>query len=318
MNRDRRRTRLLLTLLLLTAFTLITLDYRAGSGNPFGFLRTAGDSVFGPLERGASAVARPVGDILDDLAHLGRDRDRINELEQENADLKENARLNELEATRAPQVEKLLNLAGRGRFRIAPARVVGIGSGLGFEWTATLDVGSRQGIRKDMTVINGDGLVGKIEEVGPTTSTVLLAVDREFTAFGRSAKTLEVGPVRGAGRQGLTLELLSQTAPLAKGERFVTLGKGGGSLFVPEIPIGIVRRVVPTPGALTRTAEIRPYVNFSALDIVGVVVAAPPQIKRNSLLPPSPTPSPSPGSSTSPAPEASTSVSPRPSPSRSR
>src|SRR4051794_19557909 len=135
MNRNRRRTRLLLTLLLLASFTLITLDYRAGSGNPFNFLRDAASAIFGPLERAATAVARPVGDVVSGLGHLGRDQDRINQLEKENSSLNEQLRLNELDKTRSAEVQKLLDLSGRGRFTIRTARVIGVGGGLGFEWT---------------------------------------------------------------------------------------------------------------------------------------------------------------------------------------
>jgi len=67
--------------------------------------------------------------------------------------------------------------------------------------------------------------------------------------------------------------------------------------------------VQPVNGALTRTAIVSPYVRFSTVDIVGVVVATPHPPKRDSLLPkpaPTPTPAPStppatPGATTSPA-----------------
>lgn len=319
MNRDRRRTRLLLTLLLLTSFTLITLDYRSGSGTPFGFLRNAASAVFGPLERAATAIARPVGDAVSSLGHLGRDQKRINDLERQNQDLQEKLRLGELDQARVAELTKLDALAGRGGFTRIAARVIAQSGGIGFASTATIDVGSRDGLKRNMTVINGDGLVGRIEFVGRTSSTVLLANDRMFSVATRLVPSLEQGHVDGQGRnKPLSFTLLSQTTSLKAGQNLVTLGAAGGSLFVPEVPVGVVTRVLRTPGALTRTADVRSFVNFSSLDIVGVVTKAPRTVPRGALLPPSPTPSPTPtpvrplpGTSVSPNPSASASASPR-------
>jgi len=79
--------------------------------------------------------------------------------------------------------------------------------------------------------------------------------------------------------------------------------------FVPEVPIGRVTSVEPVNGALTRTAVVAPYVRFSTVDIVGVVVATPHPPKRDSLLPPKPTPTPPP-SPTPATPASSVTVSP--------
>ena len=321
MNRNRRRSRLLLTLLLLTSFTLITLDYRSGSGTPFGFLRDATSSVFGPLERAATAIARPVGDAVSSLSHLGRDKKRIDDLERQNAELQERLRLGELDQARRTELEKMNALAGRAEFTRVAARVIGGGAGLGFESTAAIDVGSLDGIKPNMTVINGDGLVGRVKTVSRDTSTVLLITDRNFTVFCRLAPSLQTGHFDGEGlNRSPTFTLLSQTASVAVGQNIVTVGTAQGSFFAPEVPVGTVTRVKRTPGALTRVVDVRPFVDVTALDIVGVITKAPRTVPRNSLLPPSPTPfaSPTPTTPLSPGPTGSVrptaTASPRPSP----
>ena len=68
-------------------------------------------------------------------------------------------------------------------------------------------------------------------------------------------------------------------------------GSVGGKPFVPGVPVGKVISVVQTPGALTRIAVVRPFVNLATLDIVAVVVLPPKSDPRDSLLPkPIPTP----------------------------
>lgn len=296
--RDNRRTRLVLAMLLLTAFTLITLDFRGGGGGALGGLRDVVSAVFGPVERAVAAVVRPVGSVFSGLGHIGSyDRD-VNRLKRENADLQTRVRLFADKQRQLDEMQNLFGMAGRAQFRVVGARVVAVGSSLGFEWTATIDAGSRDGLREGQTVINGDGLVGRVKSVGPTTSTVLLAVDGQFSVGARLEHSGEMGHVDGGGRRAMTFTLLAQQERLTVGERLVSLDE----TFAPEIPIGRISAVENTPGALTRTAQVTPYVDFTALDVVGVVVQRPRTIKRNSLLPPSPTPSatPTPSPTTSP------------------
>src|SRR4051794_6953913 len=310
--RDSRRARLVLALLLLTAFTLITLDYRAGSGGP---LRALGNAVFGPVERAAADVARPVGSFFSSLGSLSSYKSTNAKLRKQNQQLRAKLRLTDGERAHLTSAEKLLDLAGRAQFRIVPAQVVAVEGALGFEWTATIDVGSRDGVRANMTVVNGDGLVGKTVHVGPTTSTVLLGQDPNFTAGARLERSNEIGHVDGGGRQPMTFTLLGSSNTMKPGDRLVSFASIANRPFVAEVPIGRITKVLPTPGQLFRTAVVRPFVDFTAIDVVGVVVGQPRTVRRDSLLPPSPTPSPSPSGSESGGPSAGSS--PAPSPSRS-
>jgi rod shape-determining protein MreC len=286
--RDSGRARVVLAVLLLTAFTLITLDYRSGSGGP---LRRIANAVFGPVENAVGDVTRPIGSFFSGLGHLSSYKSDNAKLRKEVSQLRSQLRLTEAERARLADEEKLLHLDQLAQFRIVAAHVSAVGGSLDFESTATIDVGSRDGITTNMTVIDGDGLVGKTLSVGPTTSTVLLANDVQFSAGARLETSQLIGHVDGGGRGPMTFTLLDSQGTIKVGSRLVTFGDIGQKPFVPEVPIGRVTRVVPTPGALTRTAEVTPYVGFDSLDVVGVVVSAPRTIKRDSLLPPSPTPS---------------------------
>jgi rod shape-determining protein MreC len=61
---------------------------------------------------------------------------------------------------------------------------------------------------------------------------------------------------------------------------------------VPGVPIGQVTQVQGDAGSLTQIATVRPFVNFSSLGVVGVVIAGPAGNPRDSVLPPSPRPAP--------------------------
>jgi len=288
--RDSRRARLVLALLLLTAFTLITLDYRSGAGGPF---RSIGNAVFGPVERVVADVARPVGSFFTSLGHLSSYKSDNRKLRKENKELHAQLRLTDAERAHLDSMEKLLGLAGRAQFKIVPAQVVAVDGALGFEWTATIDVGSRDGVQANMTVVNGDGLVGKTVHVGPTTTTVLLGRDPKFTAGARLESSNEIGHVDGSINDEMTFTLLGSSATMKPGDRLVSFASIGNRPFVAEVPIGRITRVLPAPGQLFRQAVVAPFVDFTSIDIVGVVVAEPRTIRRDSLLPASPSPSPS-------------------------
>ncbi len=61
---------------------------------------------------------------------------------------------------------------------------------------------------------------------------------------------------------------------------------------MPGVPVGEIVRVDPAGGGLTRNVYVRPYVGFTKLDIVGVVVQAPRSDPRDGVLPQKPKPAP--------------------------
>jgi rod shape-determining protein MreC len=286
-----RRARLVLTLLLLTAFSLITLDYRSGA---FGGVRRVASTIFGPFESVVSDIVHPVGSFFSSLGHLNSYKHENSDLRSRVTQLQGQLRLTQREQNELAQEQKLLRLAGLAQFKIVAARVIAYGSSLGFESTVTIDRGSANGIAMNETVITGAGLVGRVVTVGRDTATVLLANDSKFSAGARlSANTPAIGSVAGGGKgQPLTLTIFDNTVKLSVGEQLVTFGDRPSGPFVPEVPIGRITAVTPQNGQLGETATVQPFVDLGSLDVLAVVVGAPKTIKHDSLLPRSPSPAP--------------------------
>src|SRR5689334_21812296 len=292
--RDTRESRLLLVLLIAVAFALITVDIRGGEDSPVDGARQAAAAAFGPIENGVSSVVDPVGNAVSAVRDSGERHDRLALLEKENAALKAKLGSSDRNRSRLGQLDKMLKIAGEGQYGIKGAEVIAIGSAQGFSWTVTIDVGANDGIKRDMTVLNGDGLVGRVTTVGPNTSTVLLANDPDFTVGTRMEAGDELGFASGQGDRPLRVELLNGKADVKKGDRLVTFGSQADKPFVPGVPVGVVSRVDPSGGDLTRTIYVTPYVSFSKLDIVGVVVEAPRKDPRDTVPPAKPKPTPTP------------------------
>ncbi|MGW0663313.1 rod shape-determining protein MreC [Streptodolium elevatio] len=290
--RDSRRSRMVLVLLLAISFALITVDIRGGRNSPVSHVRDWASAVFGPAERGTANAVDPIADAIDAVRDAGSHEDEKKKLEEENAKLRQQLENIALDRARVAEVDKLLKVASAGQYRVKPARVVAVGPAQGFSWTVTIDAGTGDGIKADMTVINGDGLVGRVTSVGPMTATVLLATDPGFSVGSRMAGSQEIGITTGQGDRPMRLQLLNGQAPVKTGDRLVTFGSQGGRPFVPGVPVGEVTEVRSTPGTLTKTLEVRPFVKFTSLDTVGVVVEPPRTDPRDAVLPAPPAPPP--------------------------
>jgi rod shape-determining protein MreC len=90
----------------------------------------------------------------------------------------------------------------------------------------------------------------------------------------------------------MRVQLLNGKADVKNGDRLVTFGSQADKPFVPGVPVGKVIKVTPSSGDLTKTIEVQPFVAYTQLDIVGVIVQAPRKDPRDSVLPAKPTPAP--------------------------
>ncbi|UBU10088.1 rod shape-determining protein MreC [Nonomuraea gerenzanensis] len=241
--------RALVLLVLVAAVLLVAIDRTLAPLTP---VRAAGASVYGAVESALGTAARAFGG-----------QDRLVELERENAALR--ARLLS-SGTRS--VERLDVPDGR---RGVAAHVVGFGRGQ----SVTIDAGASSGVERDVTVLNADGLVGKVTWAGPATASVSLITDAGSSLGARVAGSGELGVVTGVPGQGLRLSLFDPHAPLEVGDEVVTLGSAGGRPYVAGVPIGTVAALESAPGAAIRTALVRPAARLSALGLVAVIVPRP-------------------------------------------
>ena len=232
-------------MLVLAAVTLLALD-RAGVAGP---LRSAVGTALAPVQR---SLGRVVG------SSEGTDAVR----------LRAELAAARIDAATAAELRALRLVAGATR--VLPTRVVALAVLPGAQATATIGLGTGDGVQPGMTVIDGDGLVGRVRRAGPHASVVLLAVDPTSAVGVRLAGSGEVGLCRGAGRR-LRLQLRAPHARVAPRDAVVT-GPAGATTYVPGLPVGRVRSVSRSTDGLLRSADVQPAVDFTALDLVGVLV----------------------------------------------
>lgn len=275
-DRNRRPSKTVLVLLLLASLTLITLDVRGGDDSPIEPLRAAAGDVFGPVEESAASVVRPFRAVPEFFRSTGSLREDLERLEGENASLRAQLATSVVDRNRASELDGLLRTAHDTGYALVPARVVAVGPAQSFSLTVTIDAGTTSGVYPDMTVVNNDGLVGRVIRSDHGTATVLLVVDADSVVGGRLGSSMEVGFLRGRGGIGdrgrLDLDLVDNSVTPERDDIVVTWGSDNGAPYVPGIPIGRVTTVFSSPRELSKRAVIDPLVDFSSLDLVGVVV----------------------------------------------
>lgn len=268
-----RRT---LGLLVLAALTVITLDARAGADSPLDPLRTVVGSVVGPLEDATTSVTRPFADAGGFFRTNRGLRDDIATLTAENSRLRTELAGEPLDRQRLAELDGLTRTAAETGYSLVAARVIAMGPVQSFSRTVTIDAGTSAGITKDMTVLNNDGLVGRVVQATRSTATVLLIIDTESVVGGRLGTNLEIGFLRGRGTIDdtgrLDLDLVDNAVEPSRNDVVVTWGSRNGVPYVAGIPVGRVESVVASPRQSSRLAVIRPFADFTALDVVGVVV----------------------------------------------
>ena len=255
--RDTSRRRLLVALL---ALTVLVLGVDVAGGPGVGQLRAAGGAAFGPLERFLSPGAGGGTDA-------GGARDRV---------------LHDQLVSQAGEARGLAALSGApdlaGSTFLA-ARVVGVGrQGAAGPERVTLDVGARDGVEPDLSVVAADGLVGRVVAVSPWTCDVLLVGSADLVVGVRVGGAGTLGSI-GSGARGpqhrppgqLNLTVVERGTVRA-GDVVTTMGSVGGSPFPAGLRVGTVQAVDEAPGDLTPTASVRPAVDLSTLDVVGVLL----------------------------------------------
>ncbi len=299
------RTRLLLVILLVTSLFLITLDLR-GVGITSAS-RGVTQTVISPIQKGVSNLFSPIGRFLSDVKNFGKTKNQIKELQSANAKLKAalTYKADVLGALR--QLQDNLDLAGRGSYKVAAARVIGRGSASTFSQTITIDKGESSGIRRNMTVISENGLVGVVKSVTNNASVVLLMSDPTFRVGVRVGRNQSNAVLIGGGGSLYTVELLDPAGSIEIGDSLVTLGSGNNRPFIPGLPVGVVTKVDHTTNTLTQRATVKAYSNLGNLGVVSVVLSAPTTAPAKPLQP---TPRPTVTVYVTPTPEASISATP--------
>lgn len=269
-----RSTRLLVVGLLLASLATITLDARGGESGPLAAVGRVLGGIVGPLQEGVAAVFRPVGSFFSNVFQAGSLAQRVDQLEAQNERLGAAVRESQTLQSLVEEYEGILDVAEEVDRDVMGATVIGE-SPDDFEWTVFIDKGEDDGVMEDMPVVGAAGLVGRVVRVFDTTSEVMLIIDPDSKVSARLSSTRETGLIEGQREELLRFNLVGADAEILPGETVETSGyqldEGYTGLFPPGISIGDVASREESEDGVTVRVLVRPSVNFSRLDKVGVL-----------------------------------------------
>jgi len=273
---------LIVVALALLSLALLTVYFRESSSGPVHRLQGYGSQGTRPFQVVADRIAQP----FQDAYHWAHD---MRKTKKENEKLR--AQLEKAQQTAAQyrnDAAKARGLQAVLRFEHSPrfpddydpvnAEVMTPASGP-FEQAIVIAGGENREIRVDDTVINEDGLVGRISQVGPTTSKVALLSDPSFavSALDLSSKTDAQGIVRhpATGSDVLMLDGVKVALTVEEGDSIVTSGWRRDdlhSLYPAGITIGRITSYSQNDVNPDKQIQVEPSVDFSSLDAVIVLI----------------------------------------------
>ena len=289
-TRGTNRARLLLVSLLVTSLLFITLDLRGVS--VVSSIRGFTQSALAPLQSFGSTLISPIGQFFSDLLNLNNTRERIDELEKENQELKAQVIFNKDIEGELKQLKGVLDLAGKARFKTVSARVISKGGTATISESIVIEQGYNVGIRLDMTVIAASGLVGVVKSTTANASVVMLMSDPAFRVGVRVAGSQFMGILSGEGQNRFSLQMLSAAADISVGDVLLSRGSSGDAPFVPGVPVGKIVFVENAIGQLTKQARVESFVNLNSIGVVSVVLDSRGNNPGDALVPSAPRPAP--------------------------
>lgn len=266
------RPRFTLALIVLTAITLITLDYRAAGGGVTGAVRDGARTVLSPVGDAVSFVLTPVGNVVGGVLDFGR-------LRRENARLRDELARQRSDVIEAQDAKRQLQTAldelsldVAADIPSVAARITGGTTSL-LQHTLEIDKGTNDGIAKDMPVISGGALIGRIVRVTPSKATIRLISDPGLSVGVRLSRTGDIGVATGAGGD-LDISLVEPTTEVRRGDALVTSGLQQ-SQYPPGLPVGRVRSSEKDDTGLAQSVRARTIVNLRRLSFVRVLQWSP-------------------------------------------
>ena len=245
---------------------LISAQVNSRSGVPV--LEAVTFGIFSEVQRGVSSGIMGVRRVWNDYIGLRGLKSENDSLKRQLADAQVALQAQRALADRSRGLEKLLEMRDRSDLRMTAAEIIGAAATPDFR-TMTIDKGTRDGLRPDMSVIAPAGVVGRIVMPSARAAKVQLLLDRNAAAGAIIERSRAQGVVVGTGEDRLRMENVSEASDIVVGDIVVTSGIEG--IHPKGFIIGRVDTVEKN-GPSYRSITVKPAVDFSSLEEVLVVL----------------------------------------------
>ena len=255
------------------AICVLLLAISTFAGNRIAFISNIAGVTIVPMQKGINSVGNGIvswKDAKEENEELRKENEELNALVD--ALKMENQNLSQ-DTYKLKRLEELYKLDKKySDYKKTGANVISKGAGNWFD-IFVIDKGSKDGIKKDMNVIAGNGLVGIVYEVSDHYAKVRSLINDTSMVSAMVLSTQDNCIVKGStetmNKGYLEVVYLNKDSKIKKGDELVT--SNISSKFVEGITIGTVTKVEKSEDGLTKTARIEPVVDFQHLKEVLVI-----------------------------------------------
>ena len=235
-------------------------------------IRTAVGSVVTPMQRGINKIGLVVADGMDYATTVKKLVKKNNALQKQLDDLSQQNRLLQQDKYDLDDFRKLYSLVEKYSDYPKVAAHVISSDGNWFN-SFVIDKGSKDGLKVNMNVLAGDGLVGIVTEVNKSYARVRSIIDDESSVTGSFLKTSDMCFVNGnlklIGKGMIDISGIPADAEVKDGYEVVT--SPVSDKYLPGILIGYARDIKTDSSNITQSAHLTPAADFSGLDMVLVI-----------------------------------------------
>lgn len=248
-----------------------TIHYTSTSRPEISRLEGLWRDVLSPFQWAFSRIQRFFQHQMAEFQSWRGTKERNEELEQLVLDLQAEVRALRNYRRENAWLREALDFRDQGEHNLLVAEVIGR-SPSNWESTIILNKGQAHGVHGGMAVVTNAGIVGTVISSSHFTSTVLLIIDTQSATGGLVQSSGDLVLVEGGqmDRDSLMARPLNRDTNVAVGDVIVTSGLS--RIYPKNLPIGEVVAVEPRQYDLSFVAVIRPFVDFTRLEYVLIVM----------------------------------------------
>ena len=273
-----RRRRAVLALLVALSLFLLTAYFGESSGGSLHSVQRGSMEVLAPIQEGANKALKPVRDLFGWFGDTLDAQDQRDRLAKERDQLRSQVAQLQVQNREMEQLKGLqqMNTAGGlEQYSPVPARVYERSPSTWYQ-SVKINKGSSDGVKVDDPVVNGQGLVGKVQEVSNGNAVVMLLTNQDFGVSALASQRGEPGSITAVPgtNSDLLFDLVDDSEKLRKGDLIVTAGTSSTrwpSLYPRSILIGTVKRIQNGDGDLDTRIHVAPAADLLHLDLVQVL-----------------------------------------------
>jgi len=235
-------------------------------------LRYWAASIVTPFERFFHGIGSSVRGGWGNYIDLRHTRQQNHDLQEQIARLRLEQAAEAEDAIQGHRLQALLDFQQHYVATTVAAQVIGT-SGSELSRLIYIDKGAKDGLKPDQAVITPDGIVGKLRDVFPHTSQVLLINDQTSGAGVLLASTRVRAILRGSTTGRILINNLTPDSRIKPGEQVLT--SGGDQVYPRGLPVGTIESIAVDPDHQPYTIiQLRPAANLNQLEEVLVITGS--------------------------------------------